>query len=69
MPSISILLNGAPRVVPASATVTTLLAGLGLDPRTVVVEVNREIIRRPRLDKVRLTEGDQVEVVHFVGGG
>jgi thiamine biosynthesis protein ThiS len=35
----------------------------------VVVELNREIVRRPRLGEVSLGEGDQIELVHFVGGG
>jgi thiamine biosynthesis protein ThiS len=47
----------------------TLLEHLGLDPRTVVVELNREIVRRPNLGAASLSEGDSVELVHFVGGG
>ena len=54
---------------PAPATLSDLLTHLGLDPRMVVVELNREIVRRPRLGEVSLKEGDQVELVHFVGGG
>ena len=48
---------------------TILLAVLKLDPRSVVVEHNREIVRRLELDQHALHEGDQVELVHFVGGG
>jgi len=56
--------------VPGGATVTEVLALLGLDPRTVVVEHNREIVRdRASLDARRLRAGDELEVVHFVGGG
>jgi thiamine biosynthesis protein ThiS len=46
-----------------------LLAGLELDPRMVVVELNREIVRRAQLGRVQLKSGDVVELVHFVGGG
>jgi thiamine biosynthesis protein ThiS len=46
-----------------------LLRHLNLDPRTVVVELNRQIVRRPQLAETRLAEGDTVELVHFVGGG
>jgi thiamine biosynthesis protein ThiS len=35
----------------------------------VVVELNQEIVRRPKLGETTLAEGDQVELVHFVGGG
>jgi thiamine biosynthesis protein ThiS len=55
--------------VPGPATLLDLLDHLGLDPRTVVVELNREIVRRPRLGETALAEGDSVELVHFVGGG
>ena len=69
MSEVSIVVNGEPRRVPAPATLLDLLRHLGLDPRTVVVEHNREIVRRPRLAETALGEGDAVELVHFVGGG
>ncbi|MDX2120309.1 MAG: sulfur carrier protein ThiS [Gemmatimonadota bacterium] len=69
MSQVRLLVNGDPRSVPAPATVAELLAHLGLDARMVVVEVNREIIRRPRHQEVTLRDGDTVELVHFVGGG
>ena len=61
--------NGDPRIVPGPATLTDLLTHLGLDPRVVVVELNREIVRRPLLGDRVLRDGDTVELVHFVGGG
>ncbi len=69
MSTLTLVVNGEPRRVPGPATVTSLLDHLGLDPRMVVVEVNREIIRRVRQGEVVLHEGDLVELVHFVGGG
>jgi len=70
MPStIDIVVNGAPRSVPAGVTLLELLADLALDPRAVVVEHNRRIVRRPGLGDVRVAPGDAVELVHFVGGG
>ncbi len=66
---IEIQLNGELRRCALGSTLLTLLDGLGRDPRTVAVELNREIIRRPRLGSHRLENGDQVEVVHFVQGG
>ena len=69
MPDLAITLNGQPRTVPGPATLDDLLRGLGLDARTVVVEHNRRIIRRPRLGETPLAAGDAVELVHFVGGG
>jgi thiamine biosynthesis protein ThiS len=69
MTEMDIVVNGETRRVPAPATLLDLLDRLGLDPRTVVVELNREIVRRPRLGEVTLASGDAVELVHFVGGG
>ncbi len=62
-------INGEPRDVPGPATLEDLLTHLDLDPRGVVVEHNRAIVRRPQLAQVPVAEGDQVEIVHFVGGG
>ena len=69
MTDLRIVVNGDERRVPSPASLLDLLAHLGLDPRTVVVELNREIVRRPRLGETSLSEGDSVELVHFVGGG
>ena len=69
MTELEILVNGEPRRLPGPATASDLLRYLGLDPRTVVVELNRRIVRRPQLDETSLTNGDAVELVHFVGGG
>jgi thiamine biosynthesis protein ThiS len=66
---LTLTVNGEPREIPAPATLLDLLRHLELDPRMVVVEHNRAIVRRPRLGEVRLQDGDQVELVHFVGGG
>jgi thiamine biosynthesis protein ThiS len=66
---LAVVINGEPRRVPGPATLLELLGHLGLDPRTVVVELNREIVRRPGLAETALAEGDAIELVHFVGGG
>ena len=69
MTPMEITVNGEARQVPAPATLDDLLRHLGLDPRTVVVEHNRQIVRRPALRATTLAAGDTVELVHFVGGG
>lgn len=69
MTELEIMVNGEPRRLTAPATASDLLQQLGLDPRTVVVELNRKIIRRPQLSDTALSDGDAVELVHFVGGG
>jgi len=67
--TIDVTVNGAPRGVPAGATLLELLGLLELDPRVVVVEHNHRIVRRPALGSVRIAAGDAIELVHFVGGG
>jgi thiamine biosynthesis protein ThiS len=66
---LALTVNGEPRSLPGPATVTDLLTMLGLDPRAVVVELNRRIVRRPEHADTALGNGDVVELVHFVGGG
>ena len=53
----------------AGMTVLSYLEQAGFDPKRVVVERNLEIIPQERLDEVKLETGDQVEILHFVGGG
>lgn len=67
--TIDIVVNGEPRQVDAGASLDDLLRRLNLDPRMVVVEHNRTIVRRGSLSSVSLSAGDTVELVHFVGGG
>jgi thiamine biosynthesis protein ThiS len=69
MSTIDVTINGELRRVPAPATLLQVLEHLGLDPRTVVVELNRDIVRRPRLGETDVASGDTIELVHFVGGG
>jgi thiamine biosynthesis protein ThiS len=67
--TITIRLNGEEREVPAGLTVRDLLGHLGLHERLVVVERNREIVRREAYGEVPVEPGDTIELVHFVGGG
>jgi len=66
---ITVTINGQDRRVAEDLSLLDLLGTLELDPRAVVVELNREIVRRPSLAETTLTDGDNVELVHFVGGG
>jgi thiamine biosynthesis protein ThiS len=67
--TIDVVINGEARAVAPGVTLLELLADLALDPRAVVVEHNRHIVRRPALGDVRVAPGDAIELVHFVGGG
>lgn len=67
--TVDVMVNGQHRAVTRGATLRDLLESLALDPRAVVVEHNRTIVRRPRLGDVTVAPGDAIELVHFVGGG
>lgn len=66
---IDIIVNGEPRRVSEGLTLAGLAADLGLAPEKVAVERNREIVPRSTLADVLIAAGDQIEIVHFVGGG
>ena len=64
-----IMLNGSPRDCANGTTVAQLLEEAGYGGRRVAVEVNREIVPRSQHIRYVLAEGDQVEIVHAIGGG
>jgi thiazole synthase len=66
---ISIRLNGEPRELAEGSTVEALVGLLALTKGRVAVERNREIVPMSAWANVVLAEGDEVEIVHFVGGG
>ena len=66
---VTVSVNGEPRRVPAGLSVAAMLTGLGLDPQRVAVERNRDVVPRSSLGEVIVEDGDQYEIVHFVGGG
>ena len=63
-----VVINGERRRI-VGGTLLDVLAELELDPRAVVVEHNRKIVRRVGLADVTVSDGDAIELVHFVGGG
>jgi sulfur carrier protein len=65
----NLLVNGKPLEIPSDLTVRGLIEHLGLTDGPVAVERNREIVPRATHGEVRLSEGDVLEIVHFVGGG
>jgi len=68
MSSIEIRINGEQRVV-KSETVSELLSELEVTNTRVAVELNRAIVSRNSYDSTTLASGDELEIIHFVGGG
>jgi thiazole synthase len=67
--TISIQINGEHRRVRAGITLAGLASELGLAPEKVAVERNLEVVPRSTLSRVLVEDGDELEIVHFVGGG
>ena len=62
-------INGEEKSFDSPLTLTELVEILGMKADRVAVELNRELVPRDRWSQTQLHEGDQLEVVHFVGGG
>ena len=69
MTVLTITLNGDRYDIPEPVTVTALLKALAIDARRVAVEHNLVILKRTAFDLTMVVEGDNVEIVNFVGGG
>jgi len=64
----TLTINGEARDITAE-TLSALIEHLGMKPDRVAIELNRAIVPRDRWPQTRLSDGDQLEIVHFVGGG
>jgi thiamine biosynthesis protein ThiS len=62
-------LNGEPHDLAGPMSVTELLESLEIDSRRVAVELNITVVKRAAFDTTIVRDGDQVEIVNFVGGG
>lgn len=65
----NIIVNGDEKAAADGIAVSDLIIVLGLKPERLAIEVNRKIVRRADWPSTTLSEGDKVEIVHFVGGG
>jgi len=67
--TISVALNGDHQELPEGLTIATFLTHLGLPADRVAVELDRQIVRKTDWPTTPISNGAQLEVVHFVGGG
>ena len=65
----TIMLNGDKRELAAPLTVSQLLSELAIDARRVAVELNLAVVKKAAYDTSVVKDGDEVEIVNFVGGG
>jgi thiamine biosynthesis protein ThiS len=64
-----LLINGEERRFADLSDIAGLVAALGLDARKIAVERNLEIVPRSSYAATALSDGDRIEIVHFIGGG
>lgn len=65
----NITLNGEARAIPDGLSVESLLQHLGIVSKKVAVERNLEIVPKSTFPTTLITDGDRLEIVHFIGGG
>ena len=65
----NLVINGETRVLSAADTLDALVEQLGMKSDRVAIELNRDIVPRDRWAQTPLKDGDQLEIVQFVGGG
>ena len=65
----TIKLNGDPHQISGPLSVSALLQQLEIDSRRVAVELNLAVVKKAAYDSSVIKDGDEVEIVNFVGGG
>ena len=66
---VELMINGECARYDGLRTVSDLVATLGLEPKKLAVELNRAIVPKSAYSETALSDGDTLEIVHFVGGG
>ena len=67
--SMQLFINGEERTFAEPLSLAELIEQLGMKGDRVAVELNREIVARAQWPETKLSDGDRLEIVHFVGGG
>lgn len=62
-------INGESRDMADSITLAELILHLALAPERLAIELNHKVVRRIDWQQTTISDGDRVEIVHFVGGG
>ena len=66
---IKIRINGKIKLIESNQSLLKLINNLKIPLKKVAIELNQEIINKKRIDKIYLKKNDQIEIVHFIGGG
>lgn len=65
----NVIVNGDQKILEEGATVADLIQTMALEGQRIAVELNLEIVPRSEHSKTVLNQGDNLEVVHAIGGG
>ena len=65
----NITINGTKKEISANTSFSALLSELGIDPRKIALERNLQLVPRTSFDVTQINEGDNIEIINFVGGG
>ena len=66
---VKINLNGKNRLISSKMSLKSLLNNNKIPINKVAIEINKEIINKKKISKIKLKNGDKIEIVHFIGGG
>ena len=66
---IKIKLNGKEKQIPENLKIDKLINDLKIPIKKVAIELNQEILNKKKLHKIKLKMNDNIEIVHFIGGG
>ena len=69
MSQLTIIVNGKKTNIAEGSVLSDIVKSLELNPERLAVELNRRIVRRADWHSTTISDGDKVEIVHFVGGG
>ena len=66
---IKIKLNGKTKIINSNFKIQNLINDLKIPIKKVAIELNQEILNKKELNKIKIKNNDNIEIVHFIGGG
>tara|TARA_Y100000741_G_scaffold328395_1_gene281586 strand:+ start:331 stop:549 length:219 start_codon:yes stop_codon:yes gene_type:complete len=66
---IKIKLNGKTKIINSNYKIQNLINDLKIPIKKVAIELNHEILNKKELNKIKIKKNDNIEIVHFIGGG
>ncbi len=64
-----IIINGITKEIPNEVNIIELLESFSLPKEHIAIELNKQVVRKKDWENIIITDADQIEVIHFVGGG